>query len=145
MSDTTTARTSKEPPWGAELKRYNEALATYETERLLNTAPRSLDGYGKAVSVAAMSLTMKGLEAWIDTAEKDRRSQAWNRWAIVVLTLAIAGATVWSAIKPVAPVILPAPVVNIAAPPAPVVNIAPIPVKLTAPGTTDRTHRSLAK
>lgn len=85
-------------------------------------------------------------------AEADKRRQdsdraAMNRFTRAIMIAAIASAfgTLYGAFHTSKPTVIPAPVVNVAAPPAPIVNIAPIPVTLTLPISGSNRFGSVAK
>jgi hypothetical protein len=70
-----------------------------------------------------------------DSGALDRRNQKISRWVTVALTIAIASAAAVNALRKPAPVVIPAPIVNVAAAPAPVVNVTVPPVLPRSAGT----------
>jgi hypothetical protein len=138
---------------------HKRLMQTEADKRGAGVGSERLTVYGIGFGSAAVELFMAGLEEYLsaaaadrvsaqkdrESAKLDREDQKRVRWGMGILTVAIVVVGVLGYLKPPTPIVVPAPVINVAAPPPTVVNIAPIPVTLTAPEPAAHGTRSLPK
>jgi hypothetical protein len=153
----------------AAKSRFDTALKNLETHsRPLSNDANAYnrgDGLRGLFITAAVELLLAGLDEWLAAAAKDRESaskdreaaaadradQARSRRMMNCLTVAImlsavaSGAgTLWSAYsarRAPAPIVVPAPVVSVAASPVPTINVLPAPVTPNPPAARVRPGR----